>query len=133
MTPSPTSRSDIRSRDRRNVMGEERPVEPLSDLHVEEGKVRATLPHDPTVEGLDVGRYLDGSASRSDEYEYQRTQKRRAFWQWLAGAPKPEPSPPTNQVEPQARWMLQYLASKDRNGILRVAYWACETGGNAIQ
>ena len=29
-------------------MSEERPVEPFSDLHVEEGQVRATLLHDPT-------------------------------------------------------------------------------------
>jgi hypothetical protein len=33
-----------------------------------------------------------------------------------------------NQVEPQARWILEYLATKDRNGVLRVAYWACGNG-----
>ncbi len=114
-------------------MGHERPVEPFSDLHVEEGHVRATLLHDPTVEGLDVGLYLDGSASMGDEYKYTSTQKRRSFWQWLRGEPKPPPSPPTNLVEPQARWMLQYLASKDRNGILRVAYWACGDSGTSIE
>lgn len=114
-------------------MGEERPVEPFSDLHVEEGLVRATLLHDPTVEGLDVGLYLDGSGSMREEYAYSTDQPRRTFWEWLLQKPKPEPKPPTNEVEPQARWMLQYLASKDRNGILRCAYWACESSGKAIQ
>jgi len=67
-------------------MGEERPVEPFSDLHVEEGLVRATLLHDPTVEGLDVGLYLDGSGSMNDEYQYKGGgQPRRSFWQWLRG------------------------------------------------
>ncbi len=114
-------------------MSEERPVAPFSDLHVEEGAVRATLLHDPTVEGLDVGLYLDGSGSMREEYEYRSTQKRRSFWQWLTGAPMPPATPPTNDVEPQARWMLRYLASKDRNGMLRVAYWACSSGGRAVE
>ncbi len=114
-------------------MGEERPVEPFSDLHVEEGHVRATLLHDPTVEGLDVGLYLDGSGSMRDEYEYKSEQPRRTLWQWLTGAPKPAVTPATNEVEPQARWILQYLASKDRNGVLRVAYWACGGNGKGIE
>jgi hypothetical protein len=114
-------------------MGEERPVEPFSDLHVEEGHVRATLLHDPTVEGLDVGLYLDGSGSMKDEYEYKTEQPRRTLWQWLTGQPKPSPKAPTNEVEPQARWILQYLASKDRNGLLRVAYWACGGTGKNIE
>lgn len=114
-------------------MGEERPVEPFSDLHVEDGHVRATLLHDPTVEGLDVGLYLDGSGSMREEYEYKTEQPRRTFWQWLTGQPKPSPKAPTNQVEPQARWMLQYLASKDRNGVLRVAYWATNNDGKGVQ
>ncbi|HSD90477.1 MAG TPA: hypothetical protein VLB44_23290, partial [Kofleriaceae bacterium] len=109
-------------------MGEERPVEPFSDLHVEEDHVRATLLHDPTVEGLDVGLYLDGSGSMREEYAYNVEQPRRTFWQWLLGDPKPVPKAATNEVEPQARWMLQYLATKDRNGLLRVAYWACGNG-----
>jgi hypothetical protein len=114
-------------------MSEERPVEPFSDLHVEEGKVRATLLHDPTVEGLDVGLYLDGSGSMRDEYAYSSAQPRRTFWQWLLQEPRPAAVAPTNEVEPQARWMLQYLASKDRNGILRVAYWACQASGRAVE
>ena len=114
-------------------MGEERPVEPFSDLHVEEGKVRATLLHDPTVEGLDVALYLDGSGSMKEEYAYTSTQERRTFWQWVTQKPKPAASTPTNEVEPQARWMLQYLASKDRNGVLRVAYWACQSSGKAVE
>ena len=114
-------------------MGEERPVEPFSDLHVEEGHVRATLLHDPTVEGLDVGLYLDGSGSMKEEYAYSQEQPKRTFWQWLLGEPKPMAKPPTNEVEPQARWMLQYLATKDRNGLLRVAYWACGGNGKQVQ
>ena len=110
-------------------MGEERPVEPFSDLHVEEGHVRATLLHDPTVEGLDVAIYIDGSGSMNEEYAY-RGAPRRTFWQWLLGKPASAPTqPPTNEVEPQVRWMLEYLATKDRNGMLRVAYWACGTTG----
>lgn len=114
-------------------MGEERPVEPFSDLHAEEGHVRATLLHDPTVEGLDVGLYLDGSGSMREEYAYSSEQPRRTFWQWLLGEPKPPAKPATNEVEPQARWMLQYLATKDRNGVLRVAYWACNENGKGVQ
>ena len=114
-------------------MGEERPVEPFSDLHVEEGHVRATLLHDPTVEGLDVGLYLDGSGSMREEYAYSSDQPRRTFFEWLLQKPKPPAKTPTNEVEPQARWILQYLASKDRNGILRVAYWACQSTGKAVE
>lgn len=114
-------------------MSEERPVEPFSDIHCEEGHVRATLLHDPTVEGLDVGLYLDGSASMREEYEYKTNPTKRTFWQWLAGAPKPATAPASNDVEPQARWMLQYLANKDRNGVLRVAYWACNNDGNGVE
>lgn len=114
-------------------MSEERPVEPFSDLHVEEGHVRATLLHDPTVEGLDVGLYLDGSGSMSDEYAYSSGGPKRTFWEWLLSKPKPQGPAPTNQVEPQARWILQYLATKDRNGVLRVAYWACGSDGKGVQ
>ncbi|HUS28332.1 MAG TPA: hypothetical protein VMZ53_07480, partial [Kofleriaceae bacterium] len=114
-------------------MSEERPVEPFSDLHVEEGHVRATLLHDPTVEGLDVGLYLDGSGSMKEEYAYTQEQTKRTFWQWLLGEPQPMAKPPTNEVEPQARWMLQYLATKDRNGLLRVAYWATGNSGKGVQ
>ncbi len=52
-------------------MSHERPVEPFSDLHVEHGTVRATLLHDPTVEGLDMAIYMDGSGSMSEEYTSQ--------------------------------------------------------------
>ena len=108
----------------------ERPVEPFSDLHVEHGHVRATLLHDPTVEGLDVALYLDGSGSMNDEYEPSKRHVRGGGFWWNLfgiGAP-PEFETGDNLVEPQARWMLEYLASKDRNGTLRVAYWACGTG-----
>lgn len=101
----------------------ERPVEPFSDLHVEHGHVRATLLHDPTVEGIDMAIYLDGSASMGDEYEYKT--KHPGLWGWLKGE-KPIQMP--NLVEPQAQWILEYLATKDRNGELRVAYWACGNG-----
>lgn len=107
----------------------ERPVEPFSDLHVEEdGHVRATLLHDPTVEACDMAIYLDGSASMGGEYEYKKEYK--GFWHWMLG--KPSTLLP-NKVEPQARWILEYLATKDRNGQLRVAYWACGPKGKNIE
>ncbi|MFO0714848.1 MAG: vWA domain-containing protein [Sandaracinus sp.] len=107
----------------------ERAVEPFSDLHVEDGHVRATLLHDPTVEGLDVALYLDGSGSMRDEFAYPEIP--RTFLEWLMGeAPKVAD---TNQVEHPARWMLEYLASKDRNGQLRVGYWACGGKGNSVE
>ena len=109
-------------------MSHERPVEPFSDLHVERGTVRATLLHDPTVEGLDMAIYMDGSGSMSEEYTAR--QKSRTLLEWLFG--EPIVTMP-NQVEPQVQWMLQYLASKDRNGVLRVAYWACGDTGRGIQ
>ena len=109
-------------------MSHERPVEPFSDLHVEHGRVRATLLHDPTVEGLDMAIYMDGSGSMREEYEPRR--QSRTLWQWLAG--EPAPTLP-NQVEPQVQWMLEYLATKDRNGVLRVAYWACGNSGRDVE
>jgi hypothetical protein len=104
----------------------ERPVAPFSDVHVEHEHVIATLLHDPTVEGLDMALYLDGSSSMSDEYEYKA---KGAFMAWLTGKEiKRE-----NLVEPQAQWMLEYLASKDRNGKLRVGYWACGSQGRRVE
>jgi hypothetical protein len=100
----------------------ERPVEPFADLHVEDDHVRATLLHDPTVEGLDMAIYVDGSGSMKDEYQPRSQQ---SFLQWLLGLPG-EQLP--NIVEPQVQWMLEYLATKDRNGVLRVGYWACGAG-----
>jgi hypothetical protein len=109
-------------------MGHEKPVEPFSDLHREGDRVRAVLLHDPTVEGLDVAIYMDASGSMREEYQYQRPS--RSFLEWLRGAPMKEPS---NQVEPQVQWMLEYLATKDRNGLLRVAYWATGTSGKDLE
>jgi hypothetical protein len=100
----------------------ERPVEPFADLHFEDDRVRATLLHDPTVEGLDMAMYIDGSGSMQDEYQ---PREKTTFLSWLLGLPG-ERLP--SQVEPQVQWMLEYLATKDRNGVLRVAYWACGAG-----
>mgnify|MGYP003384650939 FL=1 len=102
----------------------EKPVEPFSDVHLERGHVRATLLHDPTVEGLDMAMYMDGSASMGDEYEYKK--KFGSLLGWLFNK-STETLP--NRVEPQVQRMLEYLATKDRNGLLRVAYWACGAGG----
>lgn len=106
----------------------ERPVEPFSDLHVEHGHVRATLLHDPTVEGLDMAIYMDGSASMSGDYAYKK--KYDNIIDWFFG--RNEKNLPNN-VEPQVQWMLEYLATKDRNGLLRVAYWACGGTGKEIE
>jgi len=78
--------------------------------------VIATLLHDPTVEGLDVALYMDGSASMENTYGP------RGILAKLG--------PVRNQVEPQMQWMLEYLATKDRDGILRVAYWATGSGAD---
>jgi hypothetical protein len=100
------------------AQGREVAVKPFSDVHLRGGHVVATLLHDPTVEGLDVALYMDGSGSMEDEYGP------RGILAKLGGV--------RNLVEPQMQWMLEYLASKDRNGVLRVAYWA--TGdGSAIE
>jgi hypothetical protein len=87
---------------------------PFSDVHKKGNRVVATLLHDPTVEGLDVALYMDGSASMEPEYGP------RGVLAKLGGV--------KNNVEPQMRWMLEYLASKDRNGLLRTAYWATGDG-----
>jgi hypothetical protein len=89
-------------------------VKPFSDVHRKGNAVLATLLHDPTVEGLDVALYMDGSASMEDEYGPRGVLAKLA--------------PIKNLVEPQMRWMLEYLANKDRDGVLRVAYWATGDG-----
>ncbi len=91
-------------------------VKPFSDVHIKGRSVVATLLHDPTVEGLDVALYMDGSASMESTYGP------RGILAKLA--------PVKNQVEPQMHWMLEYLASKDRNGKLHVAYWATGSGAD---
>ena len=96
------------------MAGHEVIAKPFSDVHRVGNKVTATLLHDPTVEGLDVALYMDGSASMEDEYGP------RGILAKLA--------PVKNLVEPQMRWMLEYLANKDRDGKVRVAYWATGDG-----
>ena len=96
------------------MAGHEVISKPFSDVHRVSNKVTATLLHDPTVEGLDVALYMDGSASMEDEYGP------RGILAKLA--------PVKNLVEPQMRWMLEYLANKDRDGKVRVAYWATGDG-----
>jgi hypothetical protein len=112
----------------------ERPVEPFSDLHVEHGHVRATLLHDPTVEGLDMAIYMDGSGSMNDEYDNPVIKKGGGLlWELFGWGTKPETIVKDNQVEPHVRRMLQYLASKDRNGTLRVCYWATGPKGKDVE
>src|SRR5690606_31885085 len=96
------------------LMAHEAPVRPFSDVHKKGDHVIATLLHDPTVEGLDVALYMDGSASMEPTYGP------RGILAKIGGV--------RNQVEPQMHWMLEYLATKDRNGLLRVAYWATGDG-----
>ncbi len=95
-------------------MGHEVIVKPFSDVHRIGTRVVATLLHDPTVEGLDVALYMDGSASMESDYGP------RGILAKLG--------PVKNAVEPQMHWMMEYLATKDRDGILRVAYWATGNG-----
>jgi hypothetical protein len=96
------------------MAGHEVIVRPFSDVHRTGNKVVATLLHEPTVEGLDVALYMDGSASMEDEYGPRGVLAKLA--------------PVKNLVEPQMQWMLEYLASKDRDGKVRVAYWATGDG-----
>jgi hypothetical protein len=91
-------------------------VKPFSDIHLKGQRVIATLLHDPTVEGLDVALYMDGSASMENTYGP------RGILAKLG--------PVRNLVEPQMQWMLEYLANKDRDGVLRVAYWATGSGAD---
>jgi hypothetical protein len=107
----------------------ERPIAPFADIHYEDGKVTAILLHDPSVEGLDAAIYLDGSGSMRDEYKYDKRLPppggpgaKRGILSWLFGWARP--SEWTNEIEPEARKILEYLATKDRNGQLRVAYWS---------
>ncbi len=111
-------------------MSHERPVAPFSDLHVNDHHVRAVLMHDPTVEGLDMAIYVDGSGSMEDEYQ-PRTRVTGGFWKRLFGKGVVEHLP--NIVEPEVQRMLGYLATKDRNGTLRVAYWATGQHGDQIE
>ena len=115
-------------------MSHERPVEPFSDLHVEHDHVRAVLLHDPTIEGLDMALYLDGSGSMKDEYTNRvETSGGGLLWSLFGIGTAPTSITHPNQVEPQAQWMLEYLASKDRDGKLRVAYWACGHSGKGVE
>ena len=57
---------------------------------------------------------MDGSASMEGEYGS------RGILAKLGGV--------RNTVEPQMQWMLEYLATKDKDGVLRVAYWATGDG-----
>ena len=95
-------------------MGHEVINRPFSDVHRKGNHIVATLLHDPTVEGLDVALYMDGSASMEPEYGPRGVLAKLG--------------PVRNNVEPQMRWMLQYLAGKDRNGQARVCYWATGDG-----
>ena len=110
----------------------------FSDIHHEDGKVRVTLLHDPSVEGLDTAIYMDGSGSMVDEYDRVSGRPPSSsppgppktmlgkLWHFLNKPIGPGASAaPGNIVDPQIRRMLQYLATKDRNAQLRVAYWAC--------
>jgi hypothetical protein len=72
-------------------------VKPFADVHRTGNRILATLLHDPTVEGLDVALYMDGSASMEDEYGPRGVLAKLG--------------PVRNQVEPQMRWMLEYIAS----------------------
>jgi len=107
----------------------ERAIKPFADLHRTGDEVVATLLHDPTVEGLDMALYLDGSGSMSDEYDYPTN---FSLFGWLFGNTEKDDDK-TNVVEPQARWILEYLATKDRNGKLRAAYWATGSDGGTVE
>ena len=110
------------------------PVPPFARVTLEGALVRATLRHDPAVVGVDVGLYLDGSGSMADDYHEHREESGGGLLYDMFGWGKPaSTSTRPSVMEPQARWLLEYLASKDRNGCLRVAYWSCGADGRGVQ
>lgn len=79
--------------------------------------------------------YMDGSGSMRDEFESPQKLVKGGglMWQLFGIGDAPEFESQDNLVEPQVRWMLQYLATKDRDGKLRVAYWACGNNGYNVE
>src|SRR5262245_51352632 len=63
------------------IMEKTTPVEPFSDIRIEENHVWATLRQDPTVQDLDLALYLDGSGSMAESYKPGPA--KRSFWEWL--------------------------------------------------
>lgn len=110
------------------------PTHPFAHLRVERGQVRATLRHDPAVEGVEMAMYVDGSGSTNDEHEHVvRRTGGGLLWERFGWGAPPEEQVLDNEVELQVRGLLQYLATKDRHGRLRVAYWACGPVGADVE
>jgi hypothetical protein len=100
------------------------PAPPFAEITLDKNRVTAVLAHDPAADGLDVGIYLDCSAPLRDEYKPDKPLRRdfptqRGILGRLFGWTRPDAP-----VETEARRILQNLASKDRNGKLRLCYWS---------
>lgn len=99
----------------------------FAEIHVEEEgnsqKVEVTFAIDPAVEQLAVGLYMDGSDSMRQAGNYGR---KRAFFFIELGEQR-------NAVEEAMRMMVPYLAQKDADGQVHVAYWATGKQGKEIQ
>jgi hypothetical protein len=99
----------------------------FAEIHVEdEGalqKVEVTFAVDPAVEQLAVALYMDGSESMRQSGSYGR---KRAFFFIELGQQR-------NAVEEAMRMMVPYLAQKDADGQVHVAYWATGAQGKEIQ
>jgi hypothetical protein len=99
----------------------------FAEIHVEDEagpqKVEVTFAVDPAVEQLAVALYMDGSESMRQSGSYGR---KRAFFFIELGQQR-------NAVEEAMRMMVPYLAQKDADGQVHVAYWATGKDGKEIQ
>jgi hypothetical protein len=92
----------------------EQPVAPFARVTLDGNRVRAVLRNDPTVGGQDVCFYVAGCAHADD----------LPLWEQLGWGHALTDDGIDRSLEPAVRAMLQYLATKDRNGTVRVAFAA---------
>jgi hypothetical protein len=85
--------------------------------------VRATVLIEPDIEGARAGLALDASASMKKAYGANVALS--PIFRAAAGV--------TNQVEPVARIMAEYLAKFSSSGQTNVIYWACGVDGSKVE
>lgn len=99
----------------------------FAEIHIDTdgGKqhVEVTFAIDPTVEKLAVALYMDGSDSMRQAANYGR---KRAFFFIELGHQR-------NAVQDAMQMMIPYLAQKDSDGQVHVAYWATGKQGKDIE
>jgi hypothetical protein len=86
-------------------------------------QVSATILREPDIEGARAGLALDGSASM-----------KRAYGANVALSPLfAKAAGVTNEVEPVARTMANYLARFSSDAQVRLLYWACGADGTRVE